>query len=69
MNWQCNIGKRGRILRGVLGLIALAAGVWLLVREEHEFWAMGLCVLGAFAIFEGIKGWCAIRALGFSPPF
>ncbi len=26
------------------------------------------CVGGAFMLFEGIMGWCAVRALGFKTP-
>lgn len=67
--WTCNIGKGGRILRGIVGLVALAGGIVLLIWSEHDFWATGLCTLGAFAIFEALKGWCALRALGIQIPF
>ena len=29
---------------------------------------IGACIGGAFAIFEGWSGWCAIRAMGFRTP-
>lgn len=29
MNWQCNIDKRGRYFRGVLGFLTLGAGIYL----------------------------------------
>lgn len=52
----------------LIGLTVLAAavvsefrpGVWL---------AIGLCAGGAFAIFEGRKGWCAARAMGLKTPW
>lgn len=67
-SWSCNIEKKGRILRGVMGTLALAGGVYLLLTSDQDFWATGLMTLGGFAVFEAIKGWCAIRALGFRTP-
>ncbi|HQW29801.1 MAG TPA: hypothetical protein PK529_11485 [Verrucomicrobiales bacterium] len=69
MNWQCNIDKRGRYFRGVLGFLTLGAGIYLIFWTEHDFWGSGACALGAFALFEAIKGWCAIRAIGFETRF
>ncbi|MAB76643.1 MAG: hypothetical protein CMO47_09330 [Verrucomicrobiales bacterium] len=68
-SWKCNINPRGRILRGLLGLTTLAGGIYLLLKTDSAFWSTGLCTLGAFAIFEGIKGWCALRAMGVKLPF
>ena len=69
MNWQCNIDRRGRIFRGILGALTLGAGIYLVFWTDHSFWGSGACALGAFAIFEAIKGWCAIRAFGIGTPF
>ncbi len=69
MEWKCNINRRGRVLRSVLGLIMIAGGVYLLITGDHDFWAIGLCAVGAFGLFEGIVGWCALRAIGFGTPF
>jgi len=69
MNWQCNIDRRGRLFRGILGAILLGAGIYLVFWTDHSFWGSGACALGAFAIFEAIKGWCAIRSLGIGTPF
>jgi hypothetical protein len=66
--WSCNIKKRGRILRLVLGLLLLGIGIWLLLGSDHDFWATGLCAIGGFSVFEGAVGWCAIRAMGFRTP-
>lgn len=68
-NWNCNIGTGGRIFRGVLGFAALAAGLYLVLATEHAFWGTGLCAIGAFGIFEAVKGWCALRAVGIQLPF
>lgn len=67
--WSCNIDSRGRIIRGLLGMVALASGIHLLIRTDSAFWSTGLCTLGAFALFEAVKGWCALRALGVKLPF
>ena len=67
--WSCNISRTGRIIRICLGVLFLALGVYLILEVDSAFWGTGLCTLGLFAIFEGIKGWCAMRALGFKTPF
>lgn len=67
--WTCNISWKGRIIRFLLGLIFLAAGIFLIVAKDSAFWGMGLCAFGAFGMFEGLKGWCAMRALGVKTPF
>lgn len=68
MDWNCNISLRGRIVRGIVGLLALAGG-WLLLRDEHEFWATGLIAFGILGLFEAAKGWCVLRAFGVRTPF
>lgn len=67
--WSSNISPIGRIVRICLGLLMLAAGVYLVLKADSAFRGTGLCALGAFGIFEGIKGLCAMRALGFKTPF
>jgi len=68
---QCNIDQRGRKARLVTGAIVDGLGVILLVTGifRGETWmivAGGVMSLtGSFIIFEGAKGWCAARALGF----
>jgi len=69
MEWQCNIDRRGRLVRGILGVLMLACGVYLFGWTEHAFWGFGAIASGAFAVFEAIKGWCAIRAMGIKTPF
>lgn len=69
MAWTCNINRRGRVIRGILGALALAGGVYLILRTEHDFWGVGACALGVFALIEAIVGWCAIRALGIDTPW
>jgi hypothetical protein len=72
---QCNIDKRGRALRTTLGIITKAVG-WVLLAGHFLGWLPGwslsagiAAVLGgAFMIFEGVNGWCVVRALGFKTP-
>ena len=68
---QCNIDQRGRkarIISGAatdaVGALAILAGV---LRNEHWLIAIGalLSAAGLFVIFEGLKGWCVARAMGF----
>ena len=68
---QCNIDQRGRQARLVTGTAVDALGIFLLVAGLYagKKWMMVagavLCFSGLFMIFEGVKGWCAVRAMGF----
>jgi hypothetical protein len=57
-----NIGKQGRIARGVIGTLCLIAGIILV---DFTLW-LGLVfvVAGLFAIYEALRGWCLARACG-----
>jgi hypothetical protein len=57
-----NIGKQGRIARGVVGTICLITGIVLV---DFVLW-LGLIfvVAGLFAIYEALRGWCLARACG-----
>lgn len=75
MGLTCNIDRRGRRLRGalggllLLGSLGLAVGAWLTGRHAALGLPSGvLMVLGLFGIFEGLNGWCAVRAMGFKTP-
>ncbi len=73
--FQCNIGKGGRILRVVVGLVLLfdAWLLWKFQMPENWWWSFALqallALMGAFSIFEGVVGWCAVRALGIRTRF
>jgi hypothetical protein len=55
-----NIGFHGRLARGVLGTISLIAGI---IMADFKLWiCLVLVVLGLFAIFEAVRGWCLVRA-------
>jgi len=68
---QCNIDQRGRKARFVTGAVVDAAGAVLILtgmlRNDNVLIAAGAVVslAGLFMIFEGVKGWCVVRAMGF----
>ena len=57
-----NIGRQGRLARGVIGTLCLIAGIVLV---DYNLW-LGLVfvVAGLFAIYEALAGWCLARACG-----
>lgn len=65
-----NIGKTGRRVRIIGGIIILAGGAvgvlmaWGVDRKLAVGIGGGALLLGGFMIFEGMMGWCALRALG-----
>lgn len=57
-----NIDRAGRIARAVWGAALIIAGLLLAGRSG---WACLLLVaFGAFALYEGARGWCLLRACG-----
>jgi hypothetical protein len=72
VNMQCNIDARGRRARLTGGIVscalalsaAIGAAVMPAFRVGLAIAAVVLVVVGAFQIFEGVKGWCALRAMG-----
>ena len=74
MNFACNIDQRGRKARLTTGLIVDLCGAGLIV-AGIRLGLVWLIVVGAFAslsgsfiIFEGARGWCALRAMGIKTP-
>jgi hypothetical protein len=74
VNLTCNIDRRGRVTRIVTGSIVDVCGAALVVTGvltgERAMIIGGavVSVAGSFMIFEGAKGWCALRALGMKTP-
>jgi len=59
-----NIGRRGRIVRG-LGGLALLLGAYLC----HPVGLSGtLTGAGMFLLFEALLGWCVLRACRIKTP-
>jgi len=71
---QCNIDQRGRKARIITGVIIDLIGVAVLVAgivtgQLALIIAGGVTAgAGMFVIFEGVKGWCALRAIGVKTP-
>jgi len=57
-----NIGRQGRIARGVTGALCLVAGI--VIAGDISLWGIVLVVAGLFAIYEALSGWCLARACG-----
>jgi hypothetical protein len=74
MKLTCNIDQRGRKARLVGGIIVGLCGVALIITGAllgspgTLIAGIFLCVTGSFMIFEGARGWCALRALGIKTP-
>lgn len=72
---QCNInakGKRIRLIGGFITMLVAVVFAILTMLAILPWWgwfiAGGTAVGGAFQIYEGWAGWCAIRAMGFKTP-
>lgn len=57
-----NIDNRGRLLRGIMGVLLLVGGLFAI---RTLLW-LGLVLLASavFVLFEAIRGWCGLRACG-----
>ena len=73
---QCNIDAKGKAFRLISGVVLAIVGLIVIGLYAFEVfsieWSMrglgfgvGLILTGAFCIFEGWAGWCAVRAMGF----
>ena len=57
-----NIGRTGRIVRAVYGVILIGAGLWL---GSYSLWiCLAFVAAGALGLFEAFRGWCIMRACG-----
>ena len=72
MPLRCNIDAKGRAVRLIMGVVSLVAGLLLLWLRAwtsggwlHWAASAAMVLYGAFAVFEGWAGWCAVRAMGF----
>lgn len=75
MKFTCNIGWKGRVLRAVTGVV-LIVDAYLLHRykmPDDQWWSLVLQLvigaMGVFTLFEGVVGWCAVRAMGIRTRF
>ncbi len=73
---QCNIDQRGKLARILVGSLLEAAGlliivfVWTGTITGDWGWIVGGALFfgGLFVLFEGLAGWCALRAIGIRTP-
>ena len=74
MRLTCNIDKRGQMVRFFGGLLLCGLGVGIIddAVNTDTTWPLVLGALiligGAFTMFEGATGWCALRAMGIKTP-
>lgn len=61
--FKSNIDHQGRLVRGILGMLFLIAGVFFVFYGK---WIIGwiLIVSGLFMIIEAASKWCVARACG-----
>ena len=57
-----NIDWRGRVIRGVLGISLIAAGIFICT--SGRWFGLALIPGGGFCLFEAGRGWCVMRACG-----
>jgi Co/Zn/Cd efflux system component len=73
---QCNIDQRGRLVRLAAGALLDGLGMVLVVLaaigtlQGSWPWVAGIAAMvgGAILIFEGLRGWCVLRAMGLRTP-
>ena len=69
---QANIDRKGRIARGITGLLCIGVGAvcWVtgLPEAAGYRWIVMIAAVaaGGFQLFEAKKSWCVMRACGFS---
>ena len=75
MPMTCNIDRRGKSVRFMLGAFIESTGLLLGVlwyfawAPEWAVWpALAIWLSGLFVLFEAAMGWCAVRAMGFKTP-
>lgn len=67
LSLACNICRTGRFVRGVIAMVLFITAGFAFT---HSLWlGIILTVLGVFALFEALRGWCMLRACGFKTRF
>lgn len=75
MPMTCNIDQFGRVVRFITGMILFFAGTLMFMTAVPggtagwRIFQVAIFLVGIFMMFEGIMGWCALRALGFKTKF
>lgn len=73
MALACNVGWKGRLVRASWGVLSLVLALYLLPRaSQSSGWLVLVVVLFGCAawgiVLGGIRGWCAVRAMGIKTP-
>lgn len=62
-----NIGSAGRAIRGLIAVVLFVAAFFA---YQLSFWLCMLLIANAvLAVFEALRGWCALRACGVKTRF
>jgi len=73
MAFECNIERKGRWIRGMMGLVFLGTALALIFLTPptgvRRLIVVILAFGGIFTIYEGVRGWCVLRALGMKTRF
>ena len=67
--FECNLDVRQRMLRLTFGAVLLTLAYMSRGCAYPIYVQMGLALGCAFVLFEGARGWCALKALGLKIPF
>ena len=59
--WKPNIERRGRIIRGIMSIVLVAAA-FIAHRKGIEWLAVILAISGIVGVVETVRGWCVLRA-------
>lgn len=71
----CNIDQKGRTVRLLAGFFIFFGGTLLFVTAMPgdtlgwRLFQLFVTALGVFIMFEGVMGWCALRAMGIKTKF
>lgn len=70
--FTCNIDRKGRRQRILGGIVFLLIGAGLLAWGGESSGLLtagwGSAAAGGFMLFEGLRGWCVLKALGRRTP-
>jgi hypothetical protein len=65
--WSPNINGAGRAVR-ILSGFAMLVGAFFLHQQSIAIWPWILGASGVFVLFEGLRGWCVLRACKIRTP-
>ena len=66
---DCNLDTAQQWRRIIFGLVLLVLAYGAHTYSYGRVFQWGLGLGGVLVLFEGLKGWCALKALGFRIPF